>query len=592
MKISKKFFLVTTAEKSTWPSKALSILFLGEWCRLYNRRQYWEYRNTEVVPYHWDDRRKLNEDFLYLINLHETLLLELSQKLNTIHGVNHSLRYWRILIGPWLGYFTQILFDRWSSLKQVERGYDIEGTIILKGGEENLIPNDMNSFIQMYLGDEWNHYIYSLILQHSKEIKYTQEERLRTGSKSKDFLKASGLAKLKTTIRKFISGSLNLLQRSDDVFFITTYLSSGDELKLNAQLKQFPQFRERIKPQVIKTDFDQRKWVLPGDSLLEFENCVRTIIPLQLPKIYLEGYSSLIRQSKLLTWPERPKAIFTSNSHHSDDLFNAWAAQKVENGSPLLIGQHGGHYGIGKWSFVENHEIAISDAFISWGWSDDRNPKIKPVGMLKRKLPFNINHAEQANILLVKHINPRQSYHLFSSAMAGQWIGYLQDQFRFVESLPQNIKNALIVRLHPQDWGWAPYKRWKDKFPALRIDKGGTGIMDSIRVSRIFVSTYNATTFLESLAMDVPTVIYWNTNHWELRDSAIPYFEELKRIGVFHETPESAANHVALVWDDVNTWWNRNDVREVLDSFKENYCDTSNDIVKDLGNIIKEFYRN
>jgi putative transferase (TIGR04331 family) len=88
----------------------------------------------------------------------------------------------------------------------------------------------------------------------------------------------------------------------------------------------------------------------------------------------------------------------------------------------------------------------------------------------------------------------------------------------------------------------------------------------------------------------VPTVIYWNAAHWELRDSAIPYFDELKRIGVFHETPESAANHIAKVWDNVEGWWNLKDVQEVLNSFKKNYCNVYPNLIQNLGKTLMEFY--
>ena len=75
--------------------------------------------------------------------------------------------------------------------------------------------------------------------------------------------------------------------------------------------------------------------------------------------------------------------------------------------------------------------------------------------------------------------------------------------------------------------------------------------------------------------MNVPTVIYWNPNHWELRETAIPFFEELKRVKVFHETPESAARHVAAIWHDVDAWWVSPEVSEVVDRFKEEYCHQS-----------------
>ena len=85
--------------------------------------------------------------------------------------------------------------------------------------------------------------------------------------------------------------------------------------------------------------------------------------------------------------------------------------------------------------------------------------------------------------------------------------------------------------------------------------------------------------------MNIPTVIFWNPKHWEIRDTAIPYFDELKQVGIFHETPESAALHVSQVWDDVDGWWKSKPVRDVLERFKSQYCDIDCDLT---GNIEAE----
>ena len=47
----------------------------------------------------------------------------MSLKLNEYHAKDHSTKYWRILVGPWLGYFIQILFDRWFLIKQFSEKY-------------------------------------------------------------------------------------------------------------------------------------------------------------------------------------------------------------------------------------------------------------------------------------------------------------------------------------------------------------------------------------------------------------------------------------------------------------------------------------
>ena len=71
----------------------------------------------------------------------------LGVRLNEIHNVDHSPRYWRILIGPWLGYFLQVCFDRWSSVQQVlNQPEELEATV-LDYPVQAIIPQNMQQFV-------------------------------------------------------------------------------------------------------------------------------------------------------------------------------------------------------------------------------------------------------------------------------------------------------------------------------------------------------------------------------------------------------------------------------------------------------------
>ena len=52
-----KRLLVSTALEETWRDDE-PVLFLGEWCRRYSRKERWSKMDAEVLPYHWDDRKK------------------------------------------------------------------------------------------------------------------------------------------------------------------------------------------------------------------------------------------------------------------------------------------------------------------------------------------------------------------------------------------------------------------------------------------------------------------------------------------------------------------------------------------------------
>lgn len=571
-----KRLLVTTALEETWDANE-PIIFLGEWCKRYSRRDVWQAINYEVLPYHWDDRKKMFSDYGYLQTVYEKLLIDLSCKLNEEHNVEHGLQYWRILIGPWLGYFVQIIFDRWESLQQAIKEFEIAGTIINEFEYWNHVPNDMSEFVEFMTEDNWNHYIYSEIIKKYTSIPENYSQAIKISEPLKSEVVSISI-NTKKSIKKIFREQCNALMsffvRDSDAFFLSTCLPAIDEFKLGFRMRQAPIKWLPISTAKVSFNKNKRDWSLNIDNFSNFESCIRYMIPRQIPKIYMEGYTSLIAQVGNLPWPRKPKLIWSSNSFNSDDVFKAWAAKNMESGTPLVAGQHGGHYGIGKWSFNEQHEMTICDFYLSWGWGKN-NQKVKAVGQLKVKKPFKLKPMDNTKLLLVIGVVPRYSYWMYSFMVSRQFLDYLDDQYNFVDSLPAFIQESLVIRLPSSDFGWDQEKRWRNRFPNTFINKGQGDIDVLIRQSRLYISTYNATTFLESFSMNVPSVIYWNPEIWELRASAIPYFKELQEVGIFHVSPESAAKHVCNIWSDVDSWWNSEPVLLAVSRFCKQYSELS-----------------
>jgi putative transferase (TIGR04331 family) len=580
-----KRLLVTTALEESWSGDE-PVLFLGEWCRQHSRKERWSRMNAEVMPYHWDDRQKLHDDYVYLLEFHERLLQDLTNQLNKLHGVDHTLRYWRILIGPWLGYFTQILFDRWFSIHNAVDRFDLSGTVILDGLDAAMVPNDMADFPDLFVDDEWNHFLYATILEKFTDVPLVKRNRERVDSMKSRPLSWRG--RLKKILADAYAWWMYLGIRNQDAFLLNTYLSRADEKSILQRLGQKPQYWRMSRAEKVPMEETWRNWEVSGDNRSEFEVCARALIPLQMPTAYLEGYAKLVERSSAQHLPKDPKLIWTCNSHIADEVFKAWAAAKVEQGTPLVVGQHGGLYGIARWIFVESHEIAICDRYLTWGWSELNQDKCAPVGQLKPRRLLGRRQEDRTGALLVTNIVPRYSYWMCSISVSRQWLDYFDEQCAFVEKLPDEIRDVLTVRLHPLDYGWNQYERWKERFPGLVVDAGETDMDDLIQRSKLYISTYNATTYLESFAMDMPTVVYWDPKHWELRDSAIPYFEDLQRVGIFHETPASAAAHVATIWENIDAWWGSSAVREVLNRFKARYCATPDDLLTRVEYALKE----
>ena len=355
-------------------------------------------------------------------------------------------------------------------------------------------------------------------------------------------------------------------------------------------LRQFPKIWEPIPAPSIAVNVVDRGWLISQYDTNHDENflaLVRTLIPRHLPLIYLEGYKDAINLLLKSAWPKSPKAIFTSNSYSSDDIFKIWAAEKIESGVPLLIGQHGGHDGMTLWNFMENHQINVADWFLSWGWKDLAPDKIIPVGFFKAL--NKVKPAVEGNALIVEMCLSRYSQMMSSLPVAsGQWQNYFNSQCRFVESLSLKVREKLLIRLFPEDFGHGQMSLWNEKYPDVFVDNGQAPLSKLMSKSRICICTYNATTYIESIFMNYPTIVFWDTDFWELRDGVVPYFELLNTVGVFHESPEAAAAQLDRVWDDVTDWWFSNNVQDARSKFCEQYARNPKSLVKSLCKIFTQ----
>lgn len=584
--------LILTANEYTWPKDNKEpVLFLGEWCRRYSRKAVWQKLDAEVATYHWNDRQKFFNDYQYIQDLYEKLLFDLSNKLNSIHSVNYSLRYWRIFVGPWLGLFIQILFDRWFMLKQTIEKENITNCIIFDRDPISIVSNDIKHFSNLHIDDDWNEAIYAqlLCLCWNDKVKiqkikkpFINNENINNNVKKSKITFIENIKKLALTLLN------KSFQRDDDYFLISSYLSLKTDFKLQINLRQFPKIWQRPLTPITEPDIQKRQWSLGCKfENNSFENIVRQFIPLHIPTVYLEGFKELEKVPNQCGWPNNPKVIFTSNEYNSCDVFKKWAAEKIESGSKLIIGQHGGHFGMTPFSFLEKHQIDIADKWLSWGWSDKLEPKIVPIGNFKyhgKKIKYDPNGFG----LIVENCSPRYSENMITMPISSQWLEYLDDQKKFLQFLPKQIHEQILLRLFPYDYGWDQKDRWKSEIPDSQIDPGTQYIKKSIKNCRLYISTYNATTYLESLYWNVPSIIFWSPKYWELKENVKPYFGLLKSVGIFHDTPESAAKKLIQVWDNVDLWWKTKELQNARQKFCNQFSMNNQKLIVNLKKILTD----
>jgi len=575
--------LITTALQETFPINTNNkVLFLGEWCKVYNKKSVWKKFDSQTMTYHWDDRKKLHTDYQDIQVIYEKILVELSDKLNQIHEVDYSLRYWRILIGPWLGYFAQALFDRWFMLKTVFDNDQKYLCSIIKRPPLAVVPYNMDHFTNLFVADDWNEAIYGQLI----ELYWPNKVQITWVEKTKQLPKLNvKRSQIKKYIKEKIFPYLNKISLNQH-FFIQSYLPLKTELKLQFRLGKLPNLWTTESSPRVKPSFKERQWSLNNDRGTPFEELLRKMIPFNIPTVYLEGYSVLNQAIENLSWPKDPKSIFTSNAYSGDDLFKAYAAKNTENNTPLVIGQHGGLYGMNAFSFSDEHQIKIADKWLSWGWCDGNRKNILPVGNLKA-FGKKVGYSPKKGALMVELGLPRYSYYMYALPVAGQYLNYFNDQQVFLLSLPLALRQQVLLRLYHVDYGWNEADRWHDSMPEVNVERGRKDIKQLIKKCRLYIATYNATTYLETLTWNIPTIMFWNPNHWEVNNQAKPYFDLLEKVGIFHTTPQSAARKMIEIWDDVDGWWHSEKIQNARKVFIKQYAHLPEEPLNLLQNLFE-----
>lgn len=569
-----KRFLITTAEESTWRSDC-PVLFLGEWCRLYDRRAVWDCLDAEVAPYHWDDRRRYKADCSRLVSVYEELLRRTSAALNQEHGADRSRRYWRIVVGPWLYMFTHVLFDRWTMIQEAQNTYDIEGTLLLDLPLTALIPPFLSG--PLFQDMRWNHYVYGRALEHQRQV---QCQRIqvpeRRSARSEQWAASLRRRSASVVARDAVVSLLARFTRSNDAMVIHSYLPRLAEIKLQLSLGQLPKHWPVPRMKAVPPDPSRRsRFTVASDTEDAFMQFATAMVSDLIPTVYLEGYESLRETAQRLPWPSRPKVVFTSNLFLNCEVFQEWAASKCEAGHPFVIGQHGGLAGVGQHVQGEDHQVGISDRYLTWGWTDGR-PQPYPAAILTNVGRSRGAWKSSGDLLLVTAPIQLFSFRSMSCPVgANQSISFVKEQVRFAKALDKPALSRLSVRItadRDRALGTGYVERWKREVPGVDVDPSTTPIDDRLAQCRVFVYTYNGTGFLETLARNIPTVMFWNPWYFELRSDAQPFFDLLATAHVFHDTPESAAHHVNEVWDDVSQWWNETTVQQARRTFCEKYA--------------------
>jgi len=510
----------------------------------------------------------------------DRLMPLLAKELNRCHGRDFTDRFWLVTVGYWFRQYLDTFYDRYQTLRRVRRvGDDFHVTTIDETSE--WVANDTDEYSVGLFSDLLNHQLFSQIVNRMDgfiSIDSVQSQDVRTDKQ--------GRKNNFPILRKVFFYLSTIFVRFNRIIMTRTYFSLSLQFRLALRFFSLPLLgTPKIDCDKMEVDRKRRsEFVIQNiDDPSEFEALVAELCGKNIPKIFIEGFEKLLSISER-TRPKFARAYMTSNAFAAQEVYKMWLAISGDaNGAKHIIIQHGGNYGHSKIHAEERYELESSDYYMTSGWTVKGNDKAIPlvasprlggIGRFDENPP---RFSNKGNILWVLASLPRYQYTQWSAPQGPEFLGYLNDQKSFISHSSKVVRDNLLCRPYNYNYGWDDLNYIDPKNSQFSVDIKRKPLRKMIEKSKVTIFTYDSTSMMESMALNIPTICYWVPESWSWRDSAGEVLLAMSESSIFHSSGAKAAEHlnILLASNNLKDWWFSEKVQLARLKYCEEYALTS-----------------
>ena len=575
-----KILLVRPLKKEIDLSNKCYIL-LNNWASYQNKK----IKNKIISTYF------LNEDLIKkrlkeISKNYNSMILLLAAELNKAHNTSFSVRYWEILLGPWLFRFLCIFSYNFYNLKTVLKRNPKIKIEIIDNDNFNFTTFETGGIFDATKNLNWFYNLNSLIIKHinpsNKVKRFISKTRFNDNGNHSHFFKIKENIYKNKFLLRAVNIILKLFRKDNDALIIDTYLSKKIQLLLNLSFYQIPQlwenkeisYKKYNKATRAKFNFSFSK----SDN--QFTNLIKKSIIKFIPICYIESYKQIQNCLKKLNFPKKPKFIFTSTGYFDNEIVKFYIASSTEKGVKYFLGQHGNNYFTEKQSKLFP-ELKSCDHFITWG-------KIKNVSKKKYLAAFNFKTTE-------KKLSPKyggnftfflksgsdfqsQFFDGFSEVLKGY-----QDFLKIIKNLKSDVKKKVLLRLphthkNKKNLFIDEYFQKNELLNSINVDDFKISKEELFKRSSVHIHMYDSTGFLECVSFNYPTICYLPGGLKTIDNYAKKNYNNLIDHKVIFINPTKLAEHLNFLKleSNIEIWWNNKNLQKELKIFRDKFCIMSN----------------
>ena len=514
------------------------------------------------------------------LEINKKLFLELIDLLNSYFNIKMDEKFWRILIGPWFYVATEIFYNRYNSIKELINNKRYDKLIFEDLDEEPFISKSHLEFLNLATGNlDWNQSILFEIIKReniSYEIKSVKNKEYKHEEK-KGFL---------YLLKKKINTFLFLINSKSQHLIINTSLPRLKEFFLQLKYMRFvlfylPDFFQNIKlkysyNKILRNELYE-KYLKVSHKHSEEEKIIKYFILKHMPIIYLENFIFLSNKIKNFQY----KSVLTSQHFDYNEFYKFLAAHLSLKKLKIFYLQHGNVDGVSKFDTYSNH-FKSAHKYLSWGWDDKKDKStifkfynLKNSGYKKFDKNFKFNKS------LIFFSTAIEKNLFFYDVQERNKKKYFE-QIVFIENLSSEIKSLTKVKLHQSELGHPNIlaKAIKEKIPKLEIIKKNKKISKYNNLLSVY--SYDSTGFLEHVCLNKPCLMYLDDYQNEVNAFSLPFYNELKRVNVIHNSAEDASKFINTNWSNILNWWYSDEVQSVIFEFSNNFSKYTKEPLKEI----------
>jgi putative transferase (TIGR04331 family) len=123
--------------------------------------------------------------------------------------------------------------------------------------------------------------------------------------------------------------------------------------------------------------------------------------------------------------------------------------------------------------------------------------------------------------------------------------------------------------------GWSRIKYIKEnslkkKLPTL--ESWDKNFWASLQKSDIYIADHMSTTYAQALAINKPTLLYWDFKANELRTNSKPIFDKFIDLNILFDSPIKVAQMISSLDGSLANWWSNEERQSAINEFLALFC--------------------